>query len=578
MSKWKKGLALLTAAGLMATGLSGCGLLQRVASAAKEAAAEAATEASGVIRQDNDQEETTAPDESVSPDETAAMPKRNVSNRPALDMLFTNAFETTDDYQATLLTGKVVCPVLAPESAEMYPALAASLNAYTQQELKTFNDTVKEYLDEAKQEYQDDPDRFADGMYYSTESSTQTQRVDEQVVSFFNSFSDFTGGAHGMYGKKGETFDTQTGEKLMLTDVFSDLSGLNEAIKTELLANYDPEMFDDLDTALSLYDVSVSEATATADNDMGYVYPYNWALTPNGAAFYFGPYALAAYAAGDQMVTLSYDRYGDLYKPDYLPSDNTGFMIPFDWSLTGYDINGDGKPNTITLDYDYDKNYEARLALRITVDGMGSAATDEGLFGTDYDVTGYYVRTADGRQYVYATENMESDYQDWYVFDLNGSEIKLSGTTWFVRTVDQDADGNLTERMLTDPDNMLLGRKFDFLSSFVAVKDYHAGADGIPVSDDPYFVVYTDCAQEPLVAKTELEYTMLDENGDETKGKGVINPGDTFAVYRTDGESVLDVVLSDGSLGRLILTDTDYPCKINGITDEDCVEQLWYAG
>ena len=214
----------------------------------------------------------------------------------------------------------------------------------------------------------------------------------------------------------------------------------------------------------------------------------------------------------------------------------------------------------------------------MTVDGMGSAATGESLFGTDYDVMGYYVHTGDGRQYIYCTEDMESDFQEWYVFDLNGSEIQYVGETGFKRTVSQEDDGTLRELLLTDPDDMLLAQPFDFLCTFSAVKDYHAGPDGMPVSDEPYFYVYYDCAQEPLVAKTELEYIMLDENGDETKGKGVINPGDSFRVYRTDGEKVLDVTLSDGTLGRLTITSTEYPCQINGLQDEDCVETLWYAG
>ena len=54
--------------------------------------------------------------------------------------------------------------------------------------------------------------------------------------------------------------------------------------------------------------------------------------------------------------------------------------------------------------------------------------------------------------------------------------------------------------------------------------------------------------------------------------------GKAFRVYRTDGEKVLDVTLSDGTLGRLTITSADYPCEINGIRDEDCVEMLWYAG
>lgn len=573
MKKWKQGCALLLAAGLLSTSLTGCGLLQRAAEAAKEAVAEVATEAMSVVKESTEKQETPAATE-----QTAAQPERTASGAPFLAKTFTITYEAAPDYGGCLVNGSCEAPVLSDLSADQYPQLATALDAFAKEEIKNYNDAVADLKEQAEMEYKENPERFRDGMYYTSNVQVLPQRVDEKVVSFYSSSSDYTGGAHGMYGMNGKTFDTQTGEELMLTDVLSDLTNLTEQIKTELLANYDPEQFDDLDEALSYYDVAVTEMTATADNDMGYVYPYNWALTPNGVSFYFGPYALAAYAAGDQMVTLSYDKYPDIYDPDYLPSDSTGYMIPFAWNLQGYDIDGDGKANQITMDYDYDENYEARLALRMTVDGMGTAATDESLFGTDYDVMCYYVHTGDGRKYIYCTEDMESDYQEWYVFDLNGSEIKYVGETGFKRTVSQEDDGTLRELLLTNPDDMLLAKPFDYLCTFTAVKDYYPGPDGMPVSDEPYFYVYYDCAQEPLVAKTELEYIMLDENGDETKGKGVISPGDTFRVYRTDGEKVLDVTLSDGTLGRLTITSADYPCEINGIRDEDCVEVLWYAG
>ncbi len=575
MVHWKKGLALLTAAGLTATSLTGCGLLQGVASAVKEAVEETETETETPAAPTETAGNTETPPQTQ---ELPAQPEQNVSAVPTLAKVFTIAYESAPDYGGCLVNGKCESPVLGDDSAEQYPALAAALQDYTNQEIRTYKDNIQELKEQAEMEYQESPDRFKDGMYYTSDVSVLPQRVDEKVVSFFSSASDYTGGAHGMYGMDGKTFDTRTGKELALTDVLSNLSDLTGLIKTELLENYDPTLFDDLDQALSYYDVAVTEATATADNDMGYVYPYHWALNPRGVSFYFGPYALAPYAAGDQMITLSYEKYPALFNPDYLPEGSTGFMIPFTWSLTGYDVDGDGKPNGITLDYDYDENYEERQALRVSVEGMGSAATEEGSFDTEYDVTGYYARTADGRQYVFVTENMESDYQQWYVFDLNGSEVRMSGTTGFVRAVKEKDNGDLTELMLTDPDHMLLGNKFDFLCSFVAVREYAPGEDGIPVSNDPYFHVYYDCAQEPLVAKTKLEYTMLDENGDETKGKGEINPGDTFRVFRTDGETVLDVELSDESLGRLTITDAASPCRIDGIVDEDCVEQLWYAG
>ena len=103
------------------------------------------------------------------------------------------------------------------------------------------------------------------------------------------------------------------------------------------------------------------------------------------------------------------------------------------------------------------------------------------------------------------------------------------------------------------------------------------GPDGMPQSSDPWFQVLSSTPPEPLRAKTDLDCQIVDEDGNRS-GEDVIPAGDTFEICRTDGETFLDVRLTDGRIARLKVTSSGYPCEINGLVDQEVVEQTWYAG
>lgn len=243
------------------------------------------------------------------------------SEAPQLEARTTERSETAED-GTLLLEAKLEVPVLTEASAGAYPALDKALTKEAEDWEKSFTEETDEYLTWATEEFTENgAERFED-MNYSNYGSYWVARADQSIVSFFHSYDNYTGGAHGMYGATGETFDAKTGEKLMLSDVLTDLSKVQERVKEAILKEYGDEaeeLFYDLDASLAVYDVSLTEITVDPAQEYGYSYPYDWGLNEEGIEFYFGPYELTAYAGGAQDVTIKYADYPDWFREGIAP-------------------------------------------------------------------------------------------------------------------------------------------------------------------------------------------------------------------------------------------------------------------
>lgn len=133
---------------------------------------------------------------------------------------------------------------------------------------------------------------------YTSEFS-EIAYFDERYLSFYQSEDDYQGGVHGMLYRIGHTFDLQTGARLVLEDVIANSEEELKDIVTkyfekEILANPDPGYYwsDALDTVREWTDLES-----------------DFYLSEKGISFYFGPYALACFAAGFQEVTIPYEEF-----------------------------------------------------------------------------------------------------------------------------------------------------------------------------------------------------------------------------------------------------------------------------
>jgi hypothetical protein len=130
-------------------------------------------------------------------------------------------------------------------------------------------------------------------------------RADERMLSLHYDYSEYTGGAHGYYWDGGATFDTETGARLALGDICTDMGELARIVASILYAE-DASRF------------SISEAEMAQNIAANEVSPDNvdsWFCTPEGLHIFFPPYSISYYAAGEPDVVV---RYVDSCEKDRL--------------------------------------------------------------------------------------------------------------------------------------------------------------------------------------------------------------------------------------------------------------------
>jgi hypothetical protein len=115
----------------------------------------------------------------------------------------------------------------------------------------------------------------------------------------------YTGGAHPNNWPMTWVFDMEDGVEVTLDRLLPDrraaLANVSAMCREVLSASLGDMLVPDmLDAGL----------TPTADNFSRFV------LTSEGVAFFFGPYQVAPYAAGEQVVTIPYGRLDGLLAPD----------------------------------------------------------------------------------------------------------------------------------------------------------------------------------------------------------------------------------------------------------------------
>lgn len=133
--------------------------------------------------------------------------------------------------------------------------------------------------------------------HYTSEFS-KISYFDNRYLSFYQSEEDYGYGmAHGILYRIGYTFDLQTGERLVLEDV---IANSEEELK-DIVTKYFGEM---ILTAPELYwDDALDTVRERTDLESSFY------LAEGGIRFYFGPYALACFAAGFQEVTIPYEEF-----------------------------------------------------------------------------------------------------------------------------------------------------------------------------------------------------------------------------------------------------------------------------
>ena len=493
-----------------------------------------------------------------------------------------------EDAEGNSLEGKQVfdglaqAVMVAEESKDAYPQLYKSLNEASVASLDAASSNAEGMISQAQEDAstskKDNRPFFGP---YNDYLRVSVCRADSKVLSYCEDYSNFMGGAHGMYGRSGYTYDVATGKKLSLTDVVKlTEDDLIPVLKEKLLEQNDESEYDDLDEKLKGY--KLDSETVYDEETEELTYGYNWYLDHDGMHFYFGPYEIAPYAVGAADVVIAYDELPGDVNEEYLPDENAGYIVTSDIPMVARQWDDESDTglhfvyDTDESSEDYDYGYDC-TALTLKKGDKSATAEDE-YFTYNYEknyVKQYKVVTADGREYIYVCALTFNDYTDVMVFDISNDDIRLSGVFTCHLVYDTTDEDHAGEFIPTDPENMYFGQTGDLFGTYTCYGRYVVGSDGMPEPVDSVYKI--SWGSEEATSLKSVKVTMLDDEYNE-QGEETIDAGEHFLPIRTDNSSFVDCRLDDGRLVRLKFTKTDYPSQIDGVNVDDLFEGLVYAG
>lgn len=143
-------------------------------------------------------------------------------------------------------------------------------------------------------------------MEHTYKITAEVARADSNIFSVKEHYDTYFGGAHPDGGVHCYSYNTKTGKLITPADVFTSKEDLTKVLKEKLSKIEYVEYFD-LDKDIDSYEFESSY--------MAEKFAFNMLLTNDAVVFYFNPYEIAPYAAGQQIVVLPYDEYASIMKP-----------------------------------------------------------------------------------------------------------------------------------------------------------------------------------------------------------------------------------------------------------------------
>lgn len=385
------------------------------------------------------------------------------------------------------------------------------------------------------------------------------RRADTLVTSLLYHGELYFGGAHGTPFMWGESYDTQSGRRLALSDVVEDMGKLYDAVEEQLGV-----FWSDLvrENAMSVEEVLANDEYAS------------WTVDYNGITFWFNPYTIANYPNGIQTVTVSNSEYPDVLKDEYKKvPDAYGVELISD-SAFYYDINDDGKTDELLV-YSYENDNEGNAgAITIYINGK---SYDEEYF--QYGTDAIFVKTEDGKKYILIETLLGNDYREMTCYDISGEVKKIGTVEGGLKRIYHEGDIVVTHQVLTNPGSFCMQQTTQLLSTATGYKEYYVGNNGIPVSDDKIFA-FDEERFLTFTVLQDFEADVYDEKTDKVKEKKTLKSGEEVYYVGTDNEKYAYLKAVDGTLIRVeVVSDKEsWKHTINGIDTEEVFEGLLYAG
>lgn len=581
---------------LLVSGLCACGKEAAKASAAPAAteakdetvpATEAAAETTAAPETEAVPETTAAPETEAAEEETEAAAPEKEAIRPLHivleDVSLGNGENCYDTYQRAFLT---------EEDAAEYPILAEVFTDYNRQE----DAASVSRMSGMTESYRELKEYREEDFILNAEKTTSVMRADSRIVSLYhNNYIDL-GGAHPSYDYTGDTFDVESGKRLLLTDVVKDPEAFFDLLDEKLQEEYE-EIYPYMESFADYRKQRKAE-------DYAFV---QWVMSSEGMTVFFNPYELGPYAMGAQIITVFFDEAPELFYPEFLEV-LPEYVLPVIPDIPMHlDLNADGKKEDFSIEWEGtgepEEDYVYYYDFVVKADNRSVKLSD-----WCYSEESYVVRAND-QYYLYLFETSDNDYTILAVVDLRTldydtekSENAYLTAEWgeYIYTPEGGFESSSQSQAFTDPTNFDLGTTTQVLGTKTAVKNFHVGADGYPASEEAWYSLSSVAC---IRTKKDLTAILVNAEGEET-GETVI-PENTYLYFiRTDNETWADVQEIDASevevfadewyemitakedpaadaskpIYRLYVDKTEWPYQVGGESEEDALAGIMYAG
>lgn len=379
---------------------------------------------------------------------------------------------------------------------------------------------------------------------YTTTSTSEIARLDQNIFSIKRWTYDYSGGAHGMGAEWGTTIDLQTGEELELTDLAVDSYALIEDCTNYVLS----ELSTRTDELFPDYETYVRDNLSNC----------SWYMDASGIVFVFSPYEIGPYASGCIAVCVPYSQITKDMKPEYCGIQGDCIaMVQTDAEVSF--ITAGEKEREIAFENRQLGEYDFSTILLI--DG------EEKELGPYVRLeTAYLLHNADGKTFLMYTIDWASDDYETYVYDLTGDNAIQTGNIW-ARINGKSLGAN----------TLSLEFRLDVLGTYSADIEYELTEDGMLRPLEDIYYIESRYAWTGLTTIRELPVIMNNE--------AITLPvGTRLYIVATDndGTAWFETADDDGEIQsgliHYIRDAESYRIYIDGIAEDEYFEMLPYAG
>ncbi len=378
---------------------------------------------------------------------------------------------------------------------------------------------------------------------YSLYHNIETARADKAVVSLLEDTYQYTGGEHGMFYRDGINFDTKTGKRLKMADLFSDydtfVEEAKERIVYELKEEYEEGLYED-------YITTVEELWAEAGEPQ-------WYLDASGIVIVFQEYMVGPYAMGVPEIHLPYTDFKPYMKEAYLPTNEDGIAriaVEQEVFLTLSD-SAEEIPMMLT-------GKEVNLEMQYSL-WLGQNEQPLGAYMAFQKA--YLVRRA-GETYCMVEVDQASDDYMTTIYRLTDGNIEKMKELYVA--IDS---GNI------NPHEVTMEFRVNLLGTYGGIKNYHFDESGKFVTEDTEFSLHRN--QYVLTSKVDLPVTL--EGMEST-----LPAGSHIVLNASDGETYVKFTIRETGQKGTLFVERDreqyYRVLVNGMDENECFEMLPYAG